>query len=172
MIEYLIEAFFISECLRFATSPIMMRISAIATRSEPSGLDVMHNDADNVKNIASMILGFGKWSARRFMKYSDAAKVAKTGMSSRLNIECPNITGENPISSRTNVPVRQFRHRLAVSATKIIPSKPNIAFMACRTLLISHFTKTSDIAIVRALNHPLYIGCVLSSMLVSLPKLR
>lgn len=65
----------------------MQSIIAIATISEQSGFAVMHNAVEKAKNIASRIFGFGKWSARRFVKYSDAAKVAKTGMSSRLNIE-------------------------------------------------------------------------------------
>ena len=86
-IEYRIAAFFISSWFRCATSPIMHIISATATMRELSGFAAMLSDDVRAKNTASMILGLGKWSARRFAKYSDAAKVAKTGMSSRLNIE-------------------------------------------------------------------------------------
>ena len=149
----------------------MQRISAIATISEQSGFAVMHRADDSAKNTASTILGFGKWSARRFTKNKDAAKVAKTGMSSRLNIECPKITGESPSNSIVKLAVRQLRQRFASRAAKSIPTKLNNAFMAWRTLRISNFAKTSDIVTVSALNHPLYIGRVFSSMLVSLPKL-
>ena len=138
---------------------------------ELSGFAAMHSDDVRAKNTASMILGLGKWSARRFAKYSDAANVAKTGISSRLNIECPNIIGENPSNNMVKLAVRQLRQRFASKAAKIIPMNPNIAFVVWRTLRISQFVKTSDSVAVSALNHPLYIGCELWSMLVSLPKL-